>query len=161
TIPAAVMVSDAHGTITLANTAAQTILGGRVPGTVYGPGGGYRTERPNGTPFPAHELPLHRAIERGQATCDVEFRLLPQDGPARVILAAASPICDAEGHVTAAVAIFQDITERKQAEEERERLLQEVQVERARVEAIVNSSVNGIIFVDLLSGKVQGNPAAA
>lgn len=117
TLPAGVLVSDARGTVTRANTAAYTILGGEVTSSAYGPSGGNRLECPNRTPFPAHDLPLARALDRGEVTHDVEIRVLPPEGTERVILAAGCPIRDEEGRVTGAIAIFQDITERKWAEE--------------------------------------------
>jgi PAS domain S-box-containing protein len=287
TLPAGVVVSDALGTITLANTAANTILGG-ITGTAYGPSSRYALECLDGTPFPPNDLPLPRAIERGETTRDVEIRVRLEDGTERVILAGAIPVRDEAGRVTAAVAVFsditdrvrteealrasqeslaraqevahlgdwerdlrtghirwsdevyrifgialhafagtfealqqfihpddralviqclsealatgnpcavdyriarpdgtmrdihgearvvhdvagqpvrllgtvQDITDRKSAEEERDRLLQQVQVQRARLEAIFNSSGNAIIFLDAASQQVQANPAA-
>jgi PAS domain-containing protein len=115
-LPAAVLVSDPHGTITLANTAAHTILGGTVTGNAYGPRGRYTVECPDGTPFPPGDLPLPRAIERGETTRGVEIRVRRDDGTERVILAEGSPVRDDAGRVTAAVAAFLDITERKRTE---------------------------------------------
>jgi PAS domain S-box-containing protein len=116
TLPAGVLVSDAHGTFTLANSTAQRMLGGPTTVTGYGPASRYTLACPDGTPFPARDLPLPRAIERGETTRDVEIRVRREDGSERVLLAGASPIRDEAGRVTAAVGIFQDITERKRTE---------------------------------------------
>ena len=288
TLPAGVLVSDPQGTITLANTTANAVLGGRVTGSAYGPVGGYALLWHDGTSFPGYELPLARAIDRGEPSANVEVRVRWEDGTERVILTRATPInnergnviaavevfqdvterieteealresqeslaraqelahlgnwdqdlrtgqlhwsdevyrifgtvpeafsgrvesffayvhpddqeqvvrviqtslddghpyaldhrivrpdgavrvvhqearllCDADGQPVRILGTFQDITERKQAEEERERLLHEVQLQRARVEAIVNSTASAIIYVDAASGQVQANPAA-
>lgn len=288
TIPAGVVVSDGQGRITLANAAATDILGTVAAGNAFDPTRSYRLKRRDGTAIPVHDLPLPRAIERGERSTNVEIRVRPEAGTERAILAAASPILNSEGNVVNAVAIFQDITERirvedalrvseeslaraqevahlgnwdrdlrtgrlhwsaeiyrifgsapeefggtledflqcvhpddrervtktiekglvvgrpysfdnriirpdgevrvvhnevkvirdeagravqavgtvqditerKRVEEERERLLQRVQVERARVEAILNSTANAIIYVDAASTSLQANPAA-
>lgn len=126
TIPAGVLVCDAQGAITLANPSANTILGGRVTGTAYGPSGGYTVWRLDGSPFPASDLPLPRAIEHGETTQDVEVLIRYLDGTERVILAAGSPVRDEQGKLTGAVAIFQDITDRKRLEHDRARALSQL-----------------------------------
>ncbi|AFZ21291.1 PAS domain-containing protein [Allocoleopsis franciscana] len=47
---------------------------------------------------------------------------------------------------------FRDITERKQAEAERERLLHELEIERARFEAVLRQMPAGVIIADAASG---------
>jgi PAS domain S-box-containing protein len=49
---------------------------------------------------------------------------------------------------------FRDITERKQAEAERERLLQELETERARFEAVLRQMPAGVMIADAASGKL-------
>lgn len=49
---------------------------------------------------------------------------------------------------------FRDITERKQAEAERERLLHELEIERARFEAVLRQMPAGVIIADAASGKL-------
>ncbi|MEG4842194.1 PAS domain S-box protein [Microcoleus sp. B9-D4] len=56
---------------------------------------------------------------------------------------------------TAGVAVyFRDITERKQAEAERERLLHELEIERARFEAVLRQMPAGVMIADAASGKL-------
>jgi signal transduction histidine kinase/PAS domain-containing protein len=66
--------------------------------------------------YPAEKTPLYRAINGNIASVDdIEM----DQGDKRVPLEIwASPIKDDEGNVNAAVAVFQDITQRKQAEAE-------------------------------------------
>ena len=110
---------------------------------------------------PAFELPLTRAIEHGEQSTDVEIRVRREEGTERVILTGATPIRDAQGRVIEAVAVFQDVTERKQAEEERERLLDEIQVERTHLDVVVNNTPSAIIYVDAVTGYVRANSAAS
>jgi PAS domain S-box-containing protein len=133
-LPAGVIVSDARGAITIANTAAETIIGGTITGNAYAPTSEYVLECPDGTPFPPQALPLPRAIERGEATQDVMIRVRRDDGTERVILAAGSPVRDETGHVTAAVAVFGDVTERLRAEE----ALRASQATLARAQAVAH-----------------------
>jgi PAS domain S-box-containing protein len=56
---------------------------------------------------------------------------------------------------TAGVAVyFRDVTERKQAEAERERLLHELEIERARFEAVLQQMPAGVMIADAASGKL-------
>jgi PAS domain S-box-containing protein len=116
TMPAGVVVSDAHGTITLANSTAHSIIGSTITVTGYGPSSGYTPVCSDGKPVPVRNLPLQRAIERGETARDVEIRLRYDDGTERVILTGASPVRDEAGRVSAAIAVFQDITEIKRIE---------------------------------------------
>src|SRR5262249_33195725 len=98
--------------------------------------------------------------EAAGSSCSVDYRIMRPDGTARNVHEEARVVCDAAGQPVQMLGTDQDITERKRAEEERERLLQQVQFEQARLEAILNSSTNGIIFVDAASTQIQTNPAA-
>jgi signal transduction histidine kinase len=53
----------------------------------------------------------------------IEFRILRADGSWRTVLARGEGVCDDSGRVVRVIATDQDITEAKQAEEERRRLL--------------------------------------
>ncbi|MEW6493680.1 MAG: PAS domain S-box protein, partial [Cyanobacteriota bacterium] len=56
---------------------------------------------------------------------------------------------------TAGVAVyFRDVTDRKQAEAERERLLYELEIERARFEAVLRQMPAGVMIADAASGKL-------
>jgi PAS domain S-box-containing protein len=66
----------------------------------------------DGKPLKRDEVPLSRAILLGE-TCRREFLVRRMDGDDRVVLANAAPIRNAKGDITAGVAVFMDITERK------------------------------------------------
>ncbi|MEG4506643.1 PAS domain S-box protein [Microcoleus sp. F6_B4] len=56
---------------------------------------------------------------------------------------------------SAGVAVyFRDVTDRKQAEAERERLLHELEIERARFEAVLRQMPAGVMIADAASGKL-------
>jgi PAS domain S-box-containing protein len=85
------------------------------------------------TPAKPEELPLTRATLVGELVTDEEWTLLQPDGDRVPILCNAAPIRDEAGAIIGGVIAWRDITERKKAEAERERLL--VAAEAARVEA--------------------------
>jgi len=115
TLPAGVLVCDARGTYTMASRVAREMLGDRVAtGNAYARPEGLELLLPVGAPFPIEDLPMHRALARGEVTRDVELRARRRDGPESVLLVSGSPIRDEEGAISGAVVAFLDITRRKQ-----------------------------------------------
>jgi len=55
---------------------------------------------------------------------------------------------------TGVAVYFRDVTDRKQAEAERERLLHELEIERARFEAVLRQMPAGVMIADAASGKL-------
>jgi PAS domain S-box-containing protein len=68
--------------------------------------------------------------------CDVEHRIVRRDGKVRHILARIRVIKDADGRVIKYYGANQDITERKLAEEEREKLILRLQEAYAKVKTL-------------------------
>ena len=114
-----VIVADEQGNFLLFNSSAEQILG-------IGPGatspdqwtsyfGLYLPDKV--TPYPPEDLPLRRAM-RGETVERAEVFVRPGKGPAGLWLATSSrPLRDDEGRLRGGVAVFQDITRRKRAEE--------------------------------------------
>ncbi len=120
-MPVGVTVCDGDGTILMNNSAAEAILGSGVVGDVHHPKRTYSLHRLDGAPFPAENAPLVRALS-GDIVRDAEILIRRADGGERVVLAGAAPVCDEAGHIISGVAVFQDITRHKQAEEAVENL---------------------------------------
>jgi PAS domain S-box-containing protein len=117
TTPTGIVVVDAEGIVRLANQAAVRIFGGRLTSNIFRPRHeDYTLLRPDGSKFPRHDLPLARCLERGESSEGVEILVRYADGTERLVLAAANPERDHLGRVTGAVAVYQDITDRKQVE---------------------------------------------
>ncbi len=76
----------------------------------------WRMLHPDGTRYEPTDLPVARAVLRGEISRDVEIILHDEQGRERWVSSNAAPITDSEGHVVAGIAIFQDITERKRAD---------------------------------------------
>ena len=85
-----------------------------------------KPKRSDGSPYPINELPLYLALH-GQTVLNKELTLEQPDGTTCPIFESAAPIVDSKNNVVAAVATFEDISERKRAEEKinRQKLIQE------------------------------------
>lgn len=107
-LPSGVLLSDTHGRIILQNTQSERILGGRVPVDTSV----WNVSRA-GLEGP-EELPLLRALKAGETTrgLEIAFRS-PLDGRDVWLSVNTGPVYDDQGEVVAAVAAFQDITERR------------------------------------------------
>ncbi len=73
---------------------------------------------------------------------------------------AITPVWDGNGQITHFIAIKQDITERKQAEQERERLLEQVQAQADQMDQVMQSVPEGIFLLDAEGKIVVANPHA-
>ncbi|MHB8646569.1 MAG: PAS domain-containing protein, partial [Thermomicrobiales bacterium] len=96
----------------------------------------------DGRRIPEDDLPLVRAL-RGETVSEYEFMSHTRQGDA-YFLTGSAPIRDAAGEITSAVVMFTDITERKRAERERERLLREVEEQRRFARTVIDSAPAGI-----------------
>ncbi|WP_438646663.1 PAS domain-containing protein [Salinarimonas soli] len=108
--------------------------------------------RYRGAPADPSELPLQRAV-RGEDVRDEEYELVFEDGrPSLTLLSSASPLRDASGAVTGAVAVSLDITARKRTEEARELLARELSHRIKNIFAVVGG---------LVALSARGQPEAA
>ncbi|MFB2918926.1 adenylate/guanylate cyclase domain-containing protein [Aerosakkonema funiforme] len=119
-MPMGVFVVDATGKPYYANQMAQYILGKRIaPETGIEQFPDIYQTYLAGTdlPYPSERQPLWRALQGESTTIeDLEIRRGDKIIPLEVW---ATPIFDENGQITYAIAVFQDITERKRAEIER------------------------------------------
>lgn len=81
---------------------------------------------PDGNRLSPDEWPLARTIRTGEVITGEEIIIERGDGTRGVIANSAAPIVDSEGKIVAGVVIFQDVTQRKRIEGERDRLVQEL-----------------------------------
>ncbi len=76
----------------------------------------WQTYRVDGSLYPSEELPLSRAVLKGETTFGEEVIIRNESGEARWVLVNASPIYGPKGEISSGIVIFHDITDRKQAE---------------------------------------------
>lgn len=116
TMPVGAVITDADGRVLSTNAAGRGILGSAVHGTLESPERAYTPHNPDGAPLPPEEMPLKHALQEGRTVCDFEILIRRADGDERTILASAAPILDEAGRIVSGIAIFQDITERKETQ---------------------------------------------
>jgi class 3 adenylate cyclase/PAS domain-containing protein len=124
-MPVGVAVHDVTGQLTYANCKAKELLGIKnIPNTITNyPATDYQVYRSGiGELYPENELPVPRSLA-GETihTDDIEIHQSDAIIPLEVY---ARPIYDEKGKIISSIATFQDITERKQAEAEREQFTQ-------------------------------------
>ncbi|MEN6331922.1 MAG: response regulator [Smithella sp.] len=78
------------------------------------------------TQFSYEELPILRTTGKGEIIHNEEIIIRYSPGMDRWISSNAAPVHDSSGAIIAGIFLFQDITERKRAESEHERLLAEL-----------------------------------
>jgi PAS domain S-box-containing protein len=111
--PVGVFVAEAEGgRVLLVNSEARRILGltpvegdtlGRYEHDIV-----YR--RPDGSLYPTTELPLQRALVRGEVTRAEEIRFELPDGRTVSTLVNAAPVHGPDGHIVGGVVAIQDLT---------------------------------------------------
>ena len=107
---------DARGVISFVNRRGSEMLG-YAPEELIGKEMHALTHhsRPDGSPYPASECPIHRAAVAG-IPCDVSDEVMwRKDGRDMQVEYVASPVVE-QGRLTGAVVNFRDITARKHAE---------------------------------------------
>jgi PAS domain S-box-containing protein len=160
TMPVGIIVIDADGVVTTANVVVERLLGLPVAGRdLHQPIASVLTTA-DGTPLPPAELPIMRALERGESTRDFEAAIRRPDGEEVVVLGAATPVT-AEGRVIGAVAAVQDVTERRQHERERLWLLESAAREAAKLQGVFAATAEALIMYGPTGEVLDHNPAAA
>jgi len=107
---------------------------------------------------PAEEAPLIRSL-RGEIVHGEEIMRHRKTGKIRYRQYSSAPTRDTEGIITGAVAIVRDITEQKELEQERERLLAEVERRADELDAIFNAIVDPTAAFDAGGRMIRANPA--
>ncbi len=123
--PSGIIIAKAPNlTDRIANPAAREILGADPhtetdvsQATLH-----WQAYRPDGSPYPVAEMPLSRAIHRGEITRGEELIIRTCSGRERWVLVNAAPILDANSRITAGIVVFHDITSTKRAEEEAQKV---------------------------------------
>ncbi|BAY96387.1 putative two component hybrid sensor regulator [Tolypothrix tenuis PCC 7101] len=120
-MPAGVLIADAAGKLALSNDQAKQILG-----YSYEPSleiEQYESITPfigfngDGRRYGANDYPLMRSLLTGEVIANEEIYLHYSDGSQIVINVNSAPILNQQNQIVAAVVIFQDVTQRKQIEE--------------------------------------------
>jgi PAS domain S-box-containing protein len=117
---------DTSGTVTFINRAGASSLGYDVHELIGRPShASWHYKRPDGAPYPSEACPIYAAYKDGVDHTGEET-FWRKDGSGFPVDFTSRPLFE-EGRITGAVITFRDITGRKREEEERERLIGELQ----------------------------------
>lgn len=99
-----------------------------------------------------------RIMEKGQ-TEEIEDKYL-QAGQEVLVQTVKTPIRQEDGRVTGTLGVFWDITARKQAEEERNRLTVQVREQARQIEKVLATVPAGVLLLDAEGRVLRTNPVA-
>lgn len=105
--------------------------------------------------FPLRSAAIHKTEIKG-----TEVDIVRGDGSLFNLFGYAKPLLDEQGNVRGSVAAFLDISERKQAEAEREQLLHQLETSLGQLKAVINSMTEGLVITEPQSNIVTFNPVA-
>jgi PAS domain S-box-containing protein len=88
---------------------------------------------------------LHMEKRRQDIAESYEFKLISKNSSPYWALISVKPLFDKMGKFKGAMAMLTDITELKNAQEERERLLDQIQQEKERLSALINSVTDEVV----------------
>src|SRR5262249_19075131 len=88
----------------------------------------------NGRELKPEELAMQLAAANNKQLRDIEIEVVHDNGRVVNLFEYASPLLDEQGNVRGCLGVFVDITERKRAENDRQRLLEREQYARAEAE---------------------------
>ena len=116
---------------------------------------------PDGTPRPPEQALLLRAVRGEVMRSEGEQVRNIATGELRDREVSSAPVRDVAGRIIGAVAVIRDVTERKQAERERERLLRELAHRAAELTATFDSIADGVLIYDQEAKPSYMNATAA
>jgi PAS domain S-box-containing protein len=116
--PQGITLADLEGRILRTNPAADRLYARPVPyGDSFKSHAALMLRRPDGSAYPPRDLPLTRAALDGETVMNEEVSIIWPDGQRRELLVNAAPVHTPSGERTGAMALFQDITERKRTQD--------------------------------------------
>ena len=126
--------------------AAEEVIGQRIHPLIH-------HTHPDGTPYPLEECPMHHTLTRGTIGKRDDEVLWRKDGTSFQVEYNSVPISK-DGAITGSVVVFSDITERKQAEQELQKLSSAI--EQSQVSVVITASDGTIEYVNRKFTEVTG-----
>jgi PAS domain S-box-containing protein len=142
-MPAGVIIAEApSGKLIRGNEQVERILRGPfLKAAEAGDYTGYKGFYPDGRPYQMEEWPLARSLTKGEMVTGEEIRLVRGDGTEGAVSVSSAPIRDIRGRIIAGIAIFTDISDRRQAEEA-------VRDSESKFRNIASAAQDAVILID-------------
>ncbi|WP_333458008.1 PAS domain S-box protein [Microcoleus sp. Pol10D4] len=156
-MPAGVIIADAaSGKLVLANEQAKQIVGYDYEESLeleeYVPITPFEAFSSDGRVYAPHEYPLARSLKTGEVVTNEEIEIHRNDGSRIFINVNSAPILDNQGQIVAAVAIFQDVSDRKRVE-------QALRESESQLRGLFEANLIGIIIGDFQGNILEVNDA--
>ena len=144
-MPVGVIIAEApSGKLILHNEQAERIIGHRLSAcyNVHECHNEFKAFHLDGRPYELADWPLARSLEKGEIVTEEEIEFVREDGRRVMASVSSAPIRDHHGKIVSVVKSFRDITERRHAQEARNRLAAIVE---NSPDAFVSLTLDGII----------------
>ena len=156
-MPAGVMIADAaSGKLVLANEQTKQIVGYGYEQSLeleeYAPIIPFEAFCLEGQIYAPNQYPLVRSLRTGEVVTDEQMEIHRDDGSRIFITVNSAPILDQQGQIVAAVAIFQDVSERKRVE-------QALRQSELQLRGLFDANLIGIIIGDFQGNILEVNDA--
>lgn len=151
-LPVGVWVADKDGNIVRVNPAGERIwMGKRFVGPeAYGQYIAWRAD--SGKPIAANEWALARAIRSGESFIDEVLEIQCFDGTHKIILNSAVPLRSPQGELQGAIVVNEDITARRQTEEE-------MRISKEFFQSVFDAAAIGMTICDITGRFLNVNRA--
>lgn len=149
-------VSGPTGQPVLVNARARQLLGQReeLAAGIDQMSRVYRLHRPDGSEYPADELPVAVALRRGKPSMAKDVVVHRPDGKKTTLVSWAAPVdLGTPGQTEAAVWVIEDLSQLERAELARRE-------SEARLRAVFESMAEGVVVLDAQGLILESNPAA-
>jgi signal transduction histidine kinase/DNA-binding response OmpR family regulator len=162
-LPVGVGVTDQDGRMVISNAGMRRYIPEVIPSRDPERIRRWQSWAPDGSPLEPDQWPSARALRGETVVPGIEMRFVDDDGRETWTLVSTAPMRDAAGAVAGAIAVVQDIDERKKAEETQRLLVAElnhrVKNTLANVQAIAHQMLrrtrDPAEFVTSFSGRIQ------
>lgn len=125
----------------------------------------FQAFRADGQPYAPDEYPLARSLTTGEIVTNEEMELRQADGNPTTIAVNSTPILDKNNHILAAVAVFQDITERKRTETLLRQQTEALENQQKWLQAVLDLMPTPTVFIEpgtaivTFSNRIANEPA--